>query len=128
MLIPTENLTNEGRIPSGLLKIYVQYKQDTRAIVAWLISHGKREYKGGPTLSINDLFKLAAIVQKTAVELPDILHFHFREAIAARKQLSNFFRNVGLRDDHQTANHEYFTERYKDDALLVDVGIKITRK
>jgi hypothetical protein len=40
MLIRTEHLTNEGRIPSGLLKLYVRYKQDTRAIVAWLVSHG----------------------------------------------------------------------------------------
>jgi len=67
--------------------------------VAWLISHGTRVYKVEPPLAIKDLFRLAAIVQRKAVELPEIVHFHFREAIAARRELSDFFRGVDVRDD-----------------------------
>jgi len=69
--------------------------------VAWLISHGKCGYKGEPTLSIRDLFKPAVAIQEKAVKLLEILHFLFREAIAARKQLSNFFRDVDFGDDRR---------------------------
>ncbi|ERF77085.1 hypothetical protein EPUS_06303 [Endocarpon pusillum Z07020] len=44
--------------------------------------------------------------------MPDIIDFQFREAIAARTQLSKFFRSEsppGL-EDRETINHEYFTK------------------
>lgn len=103
----------EGRIPPSLLNIYVQYKQDTRAIIAWLVSHGTCKYKHFRTFSIRDLLSLAEIVQTKAVVMPDTIDFHFREAIAARTQLSRFFRREALYavDDEATVNHEFFTTR-----------------
>ena len=103
----------ERRIPRSLLDIYVQYKRDTRAIIAWLMNHGTREYKRFRTVSIRDLLGLAEIVRTKAVVMPDTIDFHFREAIAARTQLSRFFQR-GARpgvDDDATVNHEYFTTR-----------------
>ena len=101
----------EGRIPSSLLDVYVRYKQDTRAVIAWLASHGTRKYRRLQLLSIRDLFGLAEIAQTKAVELPEIIHFHFREAIAARTQLTDFFRAVNAQDDQETSSHEFFTQR-----------------
>ena len=104
----------KGRIPSSLLTVYVRYKQDTRAIVAWLVSHGSQEYRVLQTLSIRDLLGLAEIAQKKAVPMPDIIDFHFREAIAARTQMSEYFRTTCCRsqeDNQDTCNHEHFTRR-----------------
>ncbi|KAL6720015.1 hypothetical protein ACLMJK_001936 [Lecanora helva] len=83
-----------GKIPSNLLDTYVRYKQDTRAIVAWLLSHGTAKYKRLKEVSIRDLVSLAGIVQKKAVIMPATVDFHFREAIAARK-VSSTMRVVG---------------------------------
>ena len=102
-----------GRIPPSLFDLYVQYKKDTKAIIAWLMSHGSSKFRSLHSISIRDLLGLAEVVQKKAVVMPDTIDFQFREAIAARKQLSNFFRTES---DHQlitedTVNHEFFTER-----------------
>lgn len=107
------NSSTEERIPPSLLDIYVRYKQDTRAIIAWLVSHGTCNYKHFRTFSIRDLLGLAEIVQTKAVVMPDTIDFHFREAIAARTQLSRFFRREALYgvDDEATVNHEFFTSR-----------------
>ncbi|KAK3175945.1 hypothetical protein OEA41_007267 [Lepraria neglecta] len=111
MLGCTHHLTKEGQIPSGLHSTYVQYKQDTRAVVAWLLSHGTSDYKCRTTLSISDLVGLAEIIQRKAVEMPDTIDFLFREAIKARTQLSNFFRRTSSKgkNDEETLNHEHFT-------------------
>ncbi len=113
MLSYAAHQTSEGRIPSSLLDLYVQYKQDTRAVITWLVSHRTSRYKHLQTLSIKDLFGLAEIVQTKAVEMPNTVDFHFREAIAARTQLSKFFRRASSQgaDDQETSNHEYFTTR-----------------
>lgn len=57
--------------------------------------------------------ELAETVQRKAVMMPDTVDFHFREAIAARTQLSKIFRREGIPEveDQETANHEYFTTR-----------------
>ncbi|KAF6224723.1 hypothetical protein HO133_009916 [Letharia lupina] len=101
-----------GRIPPSLFDLYVQYKQDTRAIIAWLMSHGTNKIKSLHNISIRDLLGLAEVVQKKAVVMPDSIDFQFRQVIAARTQLSNFFRTksgpeVTVED---TVNHEFFTE------------------
>ncbi|KAL9129553.1 MAG: hypothetical protein Q9217_002009 [Psora testacea] len=103
--------TGHERIPSSLLNIYVQYKQDTRAIIAWLVSHGQCEHRHPQTLYIKDLFDLAEGVQKKAVVMPDIIAFHFREAITARNYMTKFFRNATAQgaDNQETINHEHFT-------------------
>lgn len=102
-----------GRIPPSLFDLYVQYKQDTRAIIAWLMSHGTRKFKGLRKISIRDLLGLAEVVQKKAVVMPDTIDFQFRQVIAARTQLSNFFRTKTGPDltGEDTVNHEFFTER-----------------
>lgn len=83
------------RIPSSLLDTYVRYKQDTRAIITWLMSHGTRRFRDLKDVSIRDLVGLAAVVQKKTVVMPAAVDFHFREAIAARKKSSNPF-TIGL--------------------------------
>lgn len=103
--------THEGRMPSSLLDVYVRYKQDTRAVVDWVVSHGTNKYKRPRTLSIKDLSSLAQVVQTKAVEMPAAVDSHFREAIAARTQLSKFFGKVNAQGivDPQPTNHEHFT-------------------
>ncbi|KAI4274172.1 MAG: hypothetical protein L6R38_006166 [Xanthoria sp. 2 TBL-2021] len=81
---------------SELFKIYVQYKQDTRAIVSWLLSHHRAE---GPTtspgrLSVRDLIAIADQICGTAVAMPEAIAFQFRQAITARTHLSRVFRKV----------------------------------
>ena len=108
--------TREEHIPSNLLQTYVQYKQDTKAVIGWLVSHGTIKYKRMRTLSIKDLFSLAEIVSKNAITMPDLIDFHFRQAIAARTQLSKHFRRQSVGGQtvvgEETVNHEHFTTRY----------------
>ena len=115
MLLGTSHLPlpSRGRIPPSLFDLYVQYKQDTRAIIAWLMSHGTNNFKSLHTISIRDLLNLAEVVQKKAVVMPDTIDFQFREVIAARTQLSNFFRTRSGPEltAEDTVNHEFFTER-----------------
>lgn len=103
--------SSNGRIPSDLFEVYVRYKQDTRAIVAWLIRCAPSKHD--TNLSIQDLFDLARVVRDKAVKMPDNIAFHFREAIAARMQLSNFFRGASVKGvcHRETLNHEFFTMR-----------------
>lgn len=106
--------TSSGeRITPSLFDVYVRYKKDTRAIIAWLMSHGTSKSKSIHTMSIRDLLGLAEVVQKKAVVMPDTIDFQFREAIAARTQLSNFFKTNSGPDSaaKDTINHEFFTER-----------------
>lgn len=100
-------------MPPSLFDLYVQYKKDTRAIIAWLMSHGTSKFNNIHTISIRDLLGLAEVVQKKAVVMPDTIDFQFRQAIAARTQLSNFFRAKGGLEvaAEDTVNHEFFTER-----------------
>ena len=108
--------SSAGRIPPSLFDLYVQYKKDTRAIVAWLLSHGTGKFKSLNEISIRDLLGLAEVVQKKAVVMPDTIDFQFREVIAARTQLSNFFRTESgsKLTAEDTVNHEFFTERWVD--------------
>lgn len=104
---------SKGRIPPNLLDMYVQYKQDTRAAIAWLVSHGTSKYKRLQTLSIKDLFDLAEIVEFKAIEMPDSIDFHFREAVEARSQMSKYFQRTMVEGTTEQDNtqHEYFTAR-----------------
>ena len=115
MLLSTSYLPGStgGRIPPPLFDLYLQYKQDTKAIIAWLMSHGTNKFKRLRTVSIRDLLGLAEVVQKKAVVMPDTIDFQFREAIAARTQLSTFFRTSSGPEltVEDTVNHEFFTER-----------------
>ncbi|KAG8531266.1 uncharacterized protein KY384_004624 [Bacidia gigantensis] len=109
---------HEARLPSGLQDVYVQYKQDTRAIIAWLVSHGPSRYKASQRLSIKDLRKLADYIRTKAVEMPDVIGFQFRQAIAARSRLSKVFRS-GIDQSQRftrTEDHEFFT----NSALVAD--------
>ena len=119
MELLTAQHPHEVRLPSGLMDLYVQYKQDTRAIVAWLVDHGPGRYKATPKLSIKDLFDLVDAIRAKAVQMPDIIAFHFRQAIAARSRLSKVYRKIDGQDKDQTetVNHEFFTNRYAEKIL-----------
>lgn len=104
-------LESHTRMPSSLLQAYVQYKQDTRAIIAWLLSHGPKKYQCLKTLKIQDLFDLASHVQEQTRPVPSVVLFHFREAIKARTHLTRTFRRADIKDDRSDYNHEYFTNR-----------------
>ena len=77
------------------------------------MSHGTSKSRRLQTVSTRDLLGLVEVVQKKAVVMPDTIDFQFREAIAARTQLSTFFETKsgpeGTAED--TFNHEFFTER-----------------
>lgn len=114
MLIHESQISSGGRISQDLLATYVRYKQDTRAIIAWLMLHGSRKYRSLNTISIKDMLSLAETVQRKAVAMPDSIDFQFREAIAARTEISRYFRQnkkADIHDQETTFNHEFFTSR-----------------
>ncbi|KAK3108000.1 hypothetical protein LTR53_017884, partial [Teratosphaeriaceae sp. CCFEE 6253] len=99
------------RMPSGLFDTYKQYKQDTRAVIAWLAHHGSAQHVYTAPLTVRDLFGFATVVRSKGTEMSDTIAFHFRAAIAARTRLSRSFRKhgVGDNDDRETCDHEHFT-------------------
>ena len=103
-----------GPLHLDLYDLYVQYKQDTRAVIRWLISHGTIEQQKSSALSINDLFSLSQAACAKKVEMPDTIGFLFRKVIEARQHLSNFFKTSSADGqlDKDTQNHEHFTGRY----------------
>ena len=112
ILNASHEITLSG-LPSDVLDAYVRYKKGTRAIVSWIVQYGPSKYYGVKSLPLKELAKLAGSLTGVLKEVPDVIHFHFRETIAARKRLSKYFRgNVDetLEDVH-TVNHEHFTER-----------------
>lgn len=113
MLVDAQHRRTRSSISPDLMDTYVRYKQDTRAIIAWLIGHGMPKQGCFQTVRIKDLLDIAETVQRKAVVMPDMIDFHFREAIAARTQLSKIFRKEALPgvQDQETLNHEYFTTR-----------------
>lgn len=86
MLLETSHLppSSGGRIPPSLFDVYVQYKQDIRAIVAWLMNYNTSKVKDLYRISIRDLLGLAEVVQRKAAIMLDTIDFQFREVIAAR--------------------------------------------
>lgn len=112
LLNPTHEITLSG-LPPDVLDAYVRYKKGTRAIVAWVVQYAPSKYAGARSLPIKELARLAASLAGKIKHLPDVIHFHFKETIAARKRLSKYFR--GFRDqsfeDLGTVNHEHFTTR-----------------
>ncbi|KAK4986086.1 hypothetical protein LTR50_005546 [Elasticomyces elasticus] len=111
MLGGVSHPTSGGPLPPNLLDIYVRYKHDTRAIIAWLVSYGTRKYKRLQKVSTRDLMELAEIIRKKDVIMPENIDFYFREAIVARTQLSKFYRKTisPTASDQETIHHEYFT-------------------
>ena len=105
--------THDPLTASNLFDTYVQYKKDTRAIVAWLLNNGPREDIDKDHLSVRDLICIAETICAKAVQMPEIVAFHFRQAIAARRHLSQAFRRAeGSRADAPgTEDHEFFTSR-----------------
>ena len=104
-----------GRLSTSLLDIYIRYKQDTRAIITWLIAHGPERYKQAQKLSIRELLAVAEYIRSKAVDIymPEIIAFHFRQAISARSHFSTVFRKFDSSDSTQaeTENHKFFTSR-----------------
>ena len=83
-----------NRIPSSLIATYIRYKQDTKTIITWLMSHGSCRFKKLRGVSIRDLLSLGEMVQEKAVVMPDTVDFCFREAIAARASPLPFVPNA----------------------------------
>ncbi|KAK5698696.1 hypothetical protein LTR97_006344 [Elasticomyces elasticus] len=100
-------------LPPDLFKLYIQYKHDTRAVVKWLAHHGDGKITHTEKYAIHELFQLAACVLFKGIELPSIIAFHFREAIAARRRISKSFQKANAEDvvDQDTCDHEHFTAR-----------------
>ena len=112
LLNPSHKVTFSG-LPPDVLDAYVRYKKGTRALVAWFIRYSPAPERRVKSLPIKELASLAQVIGKTLKTIPDVIHFHFRETIAARKRLSKHFRgNVDQCDDEvDTVNHEHFTSR-----------------
>lgn len=112
LLNPTHEITLSG-LPPDVLEAYIRYKKGTRAIVAWVIQYCPSRYAGKRSLPIKELGRLATSVAGKIKQLPDVIHFHFRETILARKRLSKYFRGFrdGDAEDVDTVNHEFFTSR-----------------
>jgi len=112
LLNATHEITFSG-LPPDILDAYVRYKKGTRAIVAWAVQYGPSSYQGVKTLPIKELASLMQTVSSKIEGIPDVIHFHFRETIAARKRLSKYFRgNIDESEDNvDTVNHEHFTTR-----------------
>lgn len=96
-----------------LFDVYVQYKKDTRAIIMWLLSHQQADDVRPQNVSVRDLLAIAECICAKAVPMPDIIAFHFRQAIAARTYLSKIFRKASKEETNSAAmeNHEFFTSR-----------------
>jgi hypothetical protein len=111
--MPTHVACASSVIPSSLFEIYLNYKKDTRAIVAWLISHEASSKSKPSSLSVRDLLDLAHKIRAKAVRMPDAIHWHFRQAINARTYLTTFFKHDDIDQAQQrsTVDHEFFTAR-----------------
>ena len=93
-----------------LHNVYVQYKQDTRAVISWLVKRGKYSSDCSSKLSVKNLYSLAETIVERSIDLPDTVDFLFGEAIKARRQLSFFFRTQSQgADTDQNVDHEHFT-------------------
>jgi hypothetical protein len=112
LLNPTHEITFSG-LPPDVLDAYVRYKKGTRAIVAWVVQYAPSQNSGPKSLPIKEFARLASTLAGKIKSLPEIIHFHFRETIAARKRLSKYFRGSrdGSLDNVHTVNHEHFTTR-----------------
>lgn len=113
ILNASHDITQSG-LPPDVLDAYVRYKKGTRAIVAWIVQCGPAKYHGVKNIPLKELVALAACLAGVLKELPDVIHFHFRETIAARKLLTKYFRaNIDeTPEDVATVNHEHFTARH----------------
>jgi hypothetical protein len=112
LLNPTHEITFSG-LPSDVLDAYVRYKKGTRAIVGWIVQYAP-EYAGAKRLPLRELSRLVRSLAGRIKALPDVVHFHFRETIAARHQLSKYFRcfrNESVDQISATVDHEHFTNR-----------------
>lgn len=100
-------------LPSDILDVYVRYKKGTRAIIAWLLKYAPPRYAQYKKITLNELSGVAISLVGKLKELPEMIHFHFRETIDARKRLSKYFRtHVDEREeDLRTLGHEHFTSR-----------------
>ncbi|KAL8934321.1 MAG: hypothetical protein Q9216_005970 [Gyalolechia sp. 2 TL-2023] len=107
----TSGQVHDAPMTMHFFDIYVQYKKDTRAIIRWLLSHQQADHVRPQDLSVRDLLAIADRICTKAVTMPDVIAFHFRQAIAARTYLSKIFRRASKEDavSAATENHEFFT-------------------
>ena len=119
----------KGNIPRGknagmppeLFNIYLRYKQDTRAVLAWFLSHRHTTIDSSliaNQLSVRDLARIALELCKIPVIMPATIEYQFKEMIRARYLMSQLFKKAeSLQADgaqisaKATEDHEFFTMR-----------------
>jgi hypothetical protein len=111
LLNASHRLTYSG-LPSDVLDAYVRYKKATRALLMWFQTQSRSKLPLRKSLAIKELEDLARELVKNVSELPEIIDFYFREAIAGRNVLSKFYHNRTTKDvevESCTSDHEHFT-------------------
>lgn len=106
--------THNGSLTTNLFNVYIQYKKDTRDVVSWLLSHHSPKGANARTrISVRNLIAIAEHICAEATDMPEVIAFQFRQAIAARNYLSTALRRVSKADGEplDTENHEFFTSR-----------------
>lgn len=113
MEVFSSSQVHDASTAAQLFDVYVQYKKDTRAITSWLLDNNSNRDACPENLSVRDLVAIAEGICAKAVAMPDIIGFHFRQAIKARNHLSKIFRRVSKDSSKSTSteNHEFFTSR-----------------
>ncbi|KAL8647765.1 MAG: hypothetical protein Q9210_005362 [Variospora velana] len=104
--------THDASLTTNLFNIYIQYKKDTRDVVSWLLSHHSPKGASARTrISVRNLIAIAEHICAEATDMPEVIAFQFRQAIAARNYLSKALRRVSKADGEplDTENHEFFT-------------------
>ncbi|KAI4283042.1 MAG: hypothetical protein L6R35_005267 [Caloplaca aegaea] len=104
--------THNGSLTTNLFNVYIQYKKDTRDVVSWLLSHHSPKGANARTrISVRNLIAIAEHICAEATDMPEVIAFQFRQAIAARNYLSTALRRVSKADGEplDTENHEFFT-------------------
>jgi hypothetical protein len=126
ILNPTHNIPLRG-MPKEILDDYVRYKQGTRAIIAWLLKYTPSGYSQSK-VSLRDLSNIVSSLVGKFKDLPDAIHFYFREVIASRNRMSKYFRsNVDNNQaDDCTLSHEHFTDRLR--VMYQDLCAGCTKK
>lgn len=105
MPLETSQRARTHGLPVELLNIYFQYKENTDGLLSWIRQEFPAPQQSIQRLTVDGLALLAKDVFKKIFSVPNFVHVYFREAIAGRKTITEYYRAQG----EDTASHEYFT-------------------
>lgn len=91
--------------------LYLKYKEDTNAVVKWLLQYGTEKDKRSRSLSVKDLQRLVGVACQNNLHHHDSIKYRFEAAIKRRQRLTNHFKCKGSSHDAATVTHEFFTQR-----------------